>query len=152
MIVNVSQLLKEPVGSSKTIEVDEQIGQGHSHVINIAGSVTLTRINKGIVARGNMASLVKGTCSRCLEPINQTIKFDLEEEFLPKIDIHSGLPADVEDDTFTIDSRHNIDLQEALYQNALSSMPMKTLCRSSCKGICSVCGANLNVKPCNCSK
>lgn len=150
MLVNVAQLLKEPVGSSRIVEVDEQVGQKYGNVFHVAGSVILTRINRGLLAQGNMVGLVKCACSRCLETVDQKIAFDFEEEFLPTIDIYSGLPAAVEDDTFTIDIRHNIDLTEVLYQNTLSAIPMKTLCRSDCRGICSVCGANLNKQSCNC--
>jgi DUF177 domain-containing protein len=30
------------------------------------------------------------------------------------------------------------------------SLPMKPLCRSDCRGLCVVCGTNLNREPCSC--
>jgi uncharacterized protein len=150
MLINVAQLQKEPVGSSRTVDLDEQIGQKNNNACRVKGTVTLTHINKGVLAQGNLVSYMKGICSRCLTPVEQQVEFDLEEEFLPTIDVDSGLPAAPSEDAFTIDNRHNIELSEALYQNTLLAMPMKVLCKSDCRGICSICGQNLNTGPCQC--
>lgn len=150
MLINVAQLQKEPIGSSRTVELDEQIGQNSYNACRVKGSVTLTHINKGVLAQGNLVSYMNGICSRCLAPVQQQVEFDLEEEFLPTIDVDSGLPAAPSEDTFSIDVRHNIELSEALYQNTLLAMPMKVLCKSDCRGICSTCGRNLNAGPCQC--
>ncbi|NMA14219.1 MAG: DUF177 domain-containing protein [Clostridia bacterium] len=29
---------------------------------------------------------------------------------------------------------------------------MKTLCREDCKGLCPICGSNLNIKQCRCER
>ncbi|HJX04099.1 MAG TPA: DUF177 domain-containing protein, partial [Dehalococcoidia bacterium] len=114
MLVNVAQLQKEPIGSSRTIDLDEKIGQKNGNACRVKGTVTLTHINKGVLAQGNLVSYIKGTCSRCLTPVEQKVEFDLEEEFLPTVEINSGLPAAPSGDAFAIDSRHNIELSEAL--------------------------------------
>ena len=51
-------------------------------------------------------------------------------------------------ETFSGDS---IDLSSAVMRNILAVMPMKVVCSDDCeKGLCPVCGQNLNVKDCGC--
>jgi uncharacterized protein len=54
----------------------------------------------------------------------------------------------VPDDAFLIDDRHTLDLNEAVRQYREVSLLMKPLCRPDCRGLCPVCGADLNVGPC----
>ena len=41
---------------------------------------------------------------------------------------------------------------DILREQILLALPMKALCAVDCKGLCPSCGANLNVKGCNCAK
>ena len=45
---------------------------------------------------------------------------------------------------------YNLDVDKLLYNEILIGWPMKILCREDCKGICSVCGQNLNEGTCDC--
>jgi uncharacterized protein len=151
MLVNVSQLLKEPVGSSRKLTIDERVGpeKGFGEFY-VKGNIVLTRIDKGVLATGEFHTNVTSTCGRCLKEVNYPFKFVIEEVFLPSIDINSGLPVHVKRDAFVIDEHHNLDLSDALYQNALLALPMRILCKDDCGGICPVCGKNLNESKCNC--
>ena len=80
------------------------------------------------------------------------MEFNLEEEYLSTIDIVSGLPLPLKEETFIIDSHHNVDLDIALYQYACMSVPMKILCKEDCSGLCSICGENLNEHLCKCAQ
>lgn len=150
MQVNIAQLLKEPVGSCRSMTVDEIVGHENGEVFNVTGSITLTHTDKGILASGNINCRVKGICYRCLEPLEKTIGYNFEEEYLPTIDINTGLPVFNQGDTFLIDNHHNLDLSEAIYQYACMSLPMKFLCQENCAGICPYCGQNLNRGKCKC--
>ncbi len=48
-----------------------------------------------------------------------------------------------------IDGYH-LDVDKLLYYEILIGWPTKTLCREDCKGLCSVCGQNLNEGTCDC--
>lgn len=151
MLVNVAQLLNEPVGSKRTLKVDEYIDdKGNEQKQNITGEILIIRIDKGILVEGKLSTIRHGNCARCLKPIDYAYKFDIEEEFVPTIDINTQLAVEVTDDAFTIDSHHNIDLSALMYQYASMAKPMKTLCKEDCAGICHVCGQNLNNGKCNC--
>ena len=44
------------------------------------------------------------------------------------------------------------DLDEVVREQIYFSLPMKSLCRKDCSGLCPLCGANLNMEECKCRK
>jgi uncharacterized protein len=148
MYINVAQLLKEPVGSTRSYEVDEFIGEDDTN--HVQGKVTLIHTNRSVLVQGSMTASAKDICNRCLEPVDFRVTFDIEDEYLPSIDIISGAPLPVDPGSFTLDQNHVMDLNEALNQYMAMAMPMKVLCRPDCAGICPSCGHNLNKGSCSC--
>ena len=47
-------------------------------------------------------------------------------------------------------SGYHLDVDKMLYNEILIGWPTKVLCSEDCKGICNVCGQNLNMGTCNC--
>jgi uncharacterized protein len=45
-----------------------------------------------------------------------------------------------------------IDLDPILREQVLLALPMSLLCAESCRGLCPVCGENLNLKDCRCER
>ncbi len=157
MYFNVAQLLKEHSGAARSYEVDEAFAPlEHTHVDHIKGTVNLMRTDRGIWVSAELDSEAVCTCSRCLVEYMQPIHMDIEEEFLPLVDVESGLrveysPEELEEN-FYIDHNHILDLREAVRQYASLSVPMKPVCRQDCAGICLTCGANLNETACQCDR
>jgi uncharacterized protein len=141
MQINVAQLLKEPVGAQRNYKIDELAGENSEN--HVAGEVVLTRTNRGILATGRLAADIKGTCSRCLGEAAAKVEFYLEDEYFPLIDINSGAHIHPGPDDFTIDNAHTLDLNEAIRQYIIMSIPTKLLCKPDCPGICPVCGHEL---------
>jgi uncharacterized protein len=155
MDMNVSQLLRDPIGSTRNFQIDELIdinGDGKSH--KIQGKCNLLRTQRSILVKCLLNTEVELTCSRCLSKCHQPLKIRFEEEFLPTIDAESGapLPSPEEASVFTIDEQHTLDLTEAVRQYSLLAIPMKTLCKKNCAGLCPTCGKNLNEGQCDCPK
>jgi len=153
MQINVSQLLRSPIGSVRDYEVKQIIdvtGDGGSSLVQ--GKVRLMRTDRGILVKGVLATEVELTCSRCLSLFGCPLALDIEEEYFPTTDVVSGapLPMPEEPGAFTIDEHHELDLTEAIRQCALLAIPMKPLCREDCAGLCPNCGHNLNLGVCNC--
>ena len=138
MQINVAQLLKEPVGAERSYKIDELTGNNDDDHVN--GEVCLTRTNLGILVTGEMTADIHGPCSRCLGPARMNVKFSIEDEYYPIIDINSGAHVKVEPDAFTIDHNHILDLDEAIRQYVIMATPAKLLCKPDCPGICPVCG------------
>jgi uncharacterized protein len=153
MEINVSQLLQENVGSTREYKFDEAadiIGDGKEYEVH--GECGLLRTRRGILVKCSLNTEVELTCGRCLSQFRYPLKIKYEEEFLPTVDVSSGIPLPQTEDAgaFTIDELHILDLTESARQYALLDIPMKTLCKPDCAGLCQKCGENLNQGKCNC--
>jgi uncharacterized protein len=151
--INVSQLLQEPVGSTREYDIDDQadvIGDGRKHAVR--GECQLLRLQRSILVKCTLDTTVELNCSRCLGQFRHPLKIKFEEEFVPTVDVTSGapLPAPEEAGTFTIDEHHILDLTEAVREYAVIALPMKALCDEDCAGLCPSCGRDLNQGPCDC--
>jgi uncharacterized protein len=133
--INVAQLLKEPVGSSRSYTIDGVIDEEVKGPIK--GSVKLIHTNRGVLAQGELDVDVRLICSRCLDSFWCHLAFPVEEEFLTTTDVSSGVPLSLaeEPDEFTIDEKNILDLSELIRQYTLLNLPMKPLCRPDCPGI-----------------
>jgi uncharacterized protein len=155
MRLNVAQLLKEPIGSSRTYDVDgEPNGGSEEDIRSLRGQVALMRTDKGILLTATLDAEIVLACARCLNQFEYRMTLNIKEEYFATVDINSGLrlPPSDEPDAFTIDALHNIDLNEAVRQYFLMALPLKPLCRENCTGLCPSCGKNLNESPCDCEK
>ena len=156
MDFNVSQLLKEPVGSVRSYDLDESIslktGGPKSYV---KGSVNMLRTNRGILLTALLDSVVPCSCSRCLVDMGYPLELDIEEEYLPKTDVLTRArmkdPQEFEENFFT-GSGHILDLSEAVRQYLDIGTPMNPICSDNCSGICLTCGVNLNETSCACDE
>lgn len=156
MRFNVAQQLKEPSGSVRHYQIqeitealDEEARVPHL----VTGDLRLLRTDRGILALGTLNTAVGAICSRCLEPFEQDLTLEIQEEYLPQVDIASGLALRPPraDEVFTIDEYHMLDLTEAMRQAGVLAGPMKPVCMPDCLGLCLGCGRNLNLGPCGCA-
>jgi uncharacterized protein len=153
MDMNVSQLLRDPIGSTRNLHIDEVVditGDGNSQ--KIQGDCRLLRTQRSILVKCALNTEVELTCSRCLCTFHHRLKIKFEEEFLPTLDVENGTPLPAPEDagSFTIDAQHTLDITEAVRQYYLLAIPMKTLCKKDCAGLCPTCGKNLNQGKCDC--
>ena len=157
MQYNVAQLLKEPIGATRTYPVRADIADLDPKlpvVRPLIGEVRFLRTQAGILVEGDLATEVSLACSRCQESLTARLKMAIEEEYRPTIDILTGrkLDMDEEDPALWIDVHHIMDLTEVIRQGFLVLMPMHPLCKPSCKGLCPECGQNWNESSCNCNE
>ena len=67
MEINVSQQLKEPIGSTREYDIDEPADILENGIdTRIKGNVKFTRTNRGILVQGTLNTVVPIECSRCL--------------------------------------------------------------------------------------
>jgi len=83
-------------------------------------------------AEGEVKGNLRLRCSRCLEDFIRDFSYGLNLLFSVK-----------KEDTF-------IDITENLREEIILNHPFKVLCKSDCKGLCPLCGQNLNKGRCNC--
>ncbi len=99
-----------------------------------------------LVWQGTLRTGIIGECRRCLGEVEQrvddelTLLFSADEELLEDPSVYP-LPADAS----------SIDLAEAVREELVLRAAAFPLCKEDCKGICPVCGADLNAGPCSCA-
>lgn len=155
MIFNVAQLMKAPVGTTFESDIDEeqvQLDNDLKIIGPLKGHVRLRRINQGLLADGWVDITLQLSCTRCLKEFEQPMHVTFEERFYPTVDVVTGMPLPPVDaeDAFPIDSHHLVDLTEPIRQQVLLDIPMVTLCKEDCAGLCSQCGQDLNLGTCTC--
>ncbi len=87
------------------------------------------------------ALTVRIPCDRCLEPVEK----DFSAEETIELDI-----GDLQACPYL--SRHQLLVDELLTQNIILQWPGKVLCREDCRGLCLICGKNLNEGECGCDR
>ncbi len=138
---NVALLLKPEVGATLGLDIDEvRQTLGDLKVDYVRGQLLLTRTTRGVLAKGQFTTELETECVRCLEPFHLTLNLPMEEMF-------TFSPA--ADPVYFIDEGW-LDLRQPLREQILLTLPMHSLCRPECKGLCPTCGHNLNEGPCDC--
>ena len=81
-------------------------------------------------------------CYRCLKDIKGEMDLEIKEDF-----VNAEKSTDPEDYTY---EGNAIIIDKALKDNIILNLPMKQICAESCKGLCALCGADLNIESCGC--
>jgi uncharacterized protein len=103
-------------------------------------------------ATGRVDGTLRLECGRCLDPFDVPVGASFELRYVPGAENTGEGEREVGDDDLTTAFYHDqkIDLEELIREQFLLALPMKPLCDEACKGLCPICGANLNTNPCDC--
>lgn len=80
-------------------------------------------------------------CDRCLKPLHEEVQSDSHIIVTTKDD------EDAEDDVMVVPSFEEFPLEELVFSQVITSVPTKVLCDDTCRGLCPVCGKDLNENP-----
>lgn len=122
--------------------------------IRVSGRVQ--RIGQLVELEGEVRSRASLACSRCLEPVAQTLVagFALTySEGTPEVvDEESGeeIELTAEEMGLIPFAGEEIDLLDAIQEQIIMALPLQPLCRPDCRGLCPQCGADLNREACDC--
>ena len=103
--------------------------------------------NRELLITGKGRFTVEIPCDRCLEPEETEFVLDFSKNV--DLDVSDGEQPEELDETNYIDG-YELDAEQLLCNEVLIGWPTKILCKDDCKGICSVCGQNLNRGTCSC--
>lgn len=101
---------------------------------------------------GRVGATLTLSCGRCLEEMSLPVDLPFDLLYLPHHENAGEGEAEVEDDDLTTAYYRDdeIDLGQLVVEQFLLALPMKPLCRESCRGLCPECGTNLNTATCSC--
>lgn len=107
-----------------------------------------------IIVKGELTGRRETVCDRCGERVEDELQSEFEYQATVRKEEAQEL-REVEcsdDDAVTLYLEEPvIDIDNILREQAYLAVPLRTLCREDCKGICAGCGALLNTEPCRCS-
>ena len=158
----VSELEREPIDFDLEIAPgvvdlgEEAVQQG---VLKANGRAEVIHEHRGprdIVAdirlKGRFAGRFEVPCARCIEPVEIPLEANYDLIFRP-----SAADAEATERSITAPEteigyylRDSLSLEDVLREQVLLSLPVKTLCKPDCKGLCPRCGVNRNSQSCNC--
>ena len=145
---NVAGLLADDPGAERvypvagvTIDLDDL-----ELASPIEGRVRLLRTNRGILASASLQAALALECSRCLRDVVEPVSIDIQEEYLPSLDLATGRPlaTDDEPDVARLSDHHELDLETPVREALQLAEPIAPLCRPDCPGLCIVCGERLD--------
>lgn len=83
-------------------------------------------------------------CDRCLKEFTREFSFDFTYTLVRS--------TESDDDEYVVCENNVLELNELIISDLLLQLPTKILCRDDCKGLCFVCGQDLNEGSCKCSE
>jgi uncharacterized protein len=141
--INIGFLQNQPVGTSREIHFDapEFKLADEYDPSEVKGMIRLSRTPQGVLAQGEFTTAIRAECVRCLEEFTQPLRTDFTELF----SYHTHPSSDA---AMVIPEDGNVDFAPLVREFLLLEVPIKLLCREDCRGLCVVCGENLNLAIC----
>jgi len=152
MLINLSDVFttenksisKEVIWEQETVEVS-----GVTYSVLEKSPMKLVMKNTG---KGQALISVNGTvevglsCDRCLKDVTYSFDLNFEHEVVsPEHELESD-----EDSEESFMEGYHLKVDELISSEIMINWPMKILCREDCKGICRICGKDLNTGTCGC--
>lgn len=102
--------------------------------------------NTGIVTLDlNVKLKYSAQCDRCAEETEKNYEYNFSHNLIAAL-------SNEDNDDFLVVSDMRLDLDELIEEDVNLELPTKFLCFDECKGVCSMCGENLNQGQCDCKK
>ncbi len=141
--INVGFLINQPIGFTREFPFNlEQFKFDEDNLVeNLSGKIVLTRTQSGVQAMVDCSAQMNVQCVRCLDEFKQQLKTSFQELFT-----FSRTPLSEDEQSIRADGY--IDFEESIKDYLAIQIPIKPLCRVDCRGLCSICGANLNECEC----
>lgn len=115
--------------------------------VNINGTATeLAGLYK---VKGVMETTLSMECSKCLSDFDYLLKAEFEELFVSE-EVETNFTDDEDDENIHALENDEIDLSTIIEEQFIVNIPFIPVCSTDCKGLCVVCGTNLNEETCGC--
>jgi len=141
--LNVGFIVHEEVGYKHEFSFEfDQVQISDDLVLrNFEGIVTIGRTPQGLILQGDFSAETTLECGRCLNDFDYELNWDFTE-------LYAFNEKSVSESDLLLPKDQQIDLQPLIREYALLEIPTKPVCRPNCKGLCAVCGEDLNKNDC----
>lgn len=142
-VIAINELIDAP-GTSEQFEVTWPapaeltipllgIEQGSAMQVDIR----LDSVHEGVLVSGTVEGTLTGQCSRCLDPITETVTIDIQELF--QFEADPMLEAEEQH----IVEHGLVNIEPIMRDSLVSSLPFQPRCSPDCEGLCDQCGIRL---------
>lgn len=103
-----------------------------------------------VIVQGKISTMVEMECARCLDvfemDINPKVQFVIQ-----LLDVKESQHSDDDDFVILPKTSGDYDISDRIREAILLELPLKPLCSEDCRGLCPMCGVNLNETDCDCT-
>ena len=119
-------------------------------LLRVSGVAEL--VGMDIRLRGSLRTVMEVCCDRCLERTRRPVEMEFDLFYHPIQTIAREEEVEIKSEDLDIGFYHGdgLRLEDAVREQVLLSLPMKTVCRPDCAGLCARCGQNRNIARCQC--
>ncbi len=141
--LNVGFIVHEEVGYKHEFPFEfEQVQISDDLLLrNFEGLVTVGRTPQGLIVQGDFSAEATLECARCLIDFDQRLNWDFTE-------LYAFKKKSISDSDQLLPENQQIDLHPLIREYALLEVPINPICKPDCRGLCVVCGENLNEIDC----
>ena len=141
--LNVGFIVHQEVGYKREFSFEfEQIQISDDlDLRHFEGVATIGRTPQGLIVQADFSAKTSLECVRCLNEFEHSLDWNLTE-------LYAFNEKSVSESDLLMPEDGHIDLQPLVREYALLEIPIKPICKPTCKGLCSVCGEDLNQIDC----
>ncbi|MCX6539269.1 MAG: DUF177 domain-containing protein [Acidobacteria bacterium] len=155
LLLDVSQMREAHARVERTVSADALANDtgvfGVDGPVRLAVAIQKDRQQFRLI--GKVQATLELECSRCLVGFEMPVDVAFDVLYLPHSDAKADGEVEIEDDDLSTAYYRDqvIDLGQLVMEQFFMVVPMKPLCRETCRGLCSMCGTNLNTGSCSCT-
>jgi len=140
--LNVGFIVHEEVGFTRDFLFEEDIVEiDDLALFNVTGRADVSRTPQGLLLQAEFRGETSLECVRCLKTFDQPLVWTLTE-------LYAFDKRSVTDSGLILPETAQIDLSPLIREYALLEIPISPICKPDCKGLCPICGENLNDRDC----
>jgi uncharacterized protein len=153
MLVDVNKISEQGLSLNNHLDLDNKylIDEGGVFLDSLHYDVSLLKSGDHIKVKGTINTAVSLRCVRCLENFEMQVDSNFDIILFPMNLIEvNNLHLEDEDMEYIFFEGDKIDIDKILIEQVNFFIPYNPLCKENCKGLCPVCGVNLNREECKC--
>jgi uncharacterized protein len=141
--LNVGFIIHEEVGFAARFPFEfDKIKIGDDlQLRDFAGVVDVGRTPQGLLVTGDFSGETSMECARCLKIFEGKLHWSMTE-------LYAFTKKSLSESELLVPDDAQIDLAPLIREYALLEIPISPICKPDCKGLCPVCGQDLNVRDC----
>lgn len=154
MRIQLEQIRLEPYRWSEVLHIPaERLDNSEIlHLGEVAWQGEIRYAAPGFRLTGSIEYEQTVQCMRCLEPVSMPLRSELDLTIF--IDAEDVGPGEHELDSSDLGVVYSdselFDVEPVLFEQLQLNVPMGTVCRDDCQGLCPFCGRNRNLEECEC--